>query len=157
MINRFSAALAALSLVACGPPPDYVTQRGVSIYSQGVQWDFSLVEEQESWFVERLDPLSNGYRRDLTEKAMRDVVVYLYTDKIPCGSSSPTGYCNGVESYGTLHVRDMGCVFNSAYTHEMMHWFQERIHDYIDTKHGEQNIWPIADGAPRNCPTGEQP
>jgi len=142
-----------LLLTGCslGPTPDLVSSHGVSFFWKGSSWSLEQINEQENWFIDQLDPLSNGYKRFDTQPDMRNVVVYVYGDKIPCGRSSQTGFCNGLQDYNILYVRDMGCVFNSAYTHELMHWFQQSLKSYTDYDHGEQNIWPIADGAPHGC------
>lgn len=141
-----------LSACAPGLVPDIVTEKGVSIFFRGsTTWEKVDVDEQEAWFVARLDRVSNGYRSWDVDRSLAKVEVDLYDDKIECGRASPTGYCNGLQNYNVLLIRNMGCVFNSAYTHELMHWLQQDIKNYTDYNHEEQNIWPIADGAPRGC------
>lgn len=150
LVAVLATQLGALS--SCGPRPDLVSDKGVSFFFiDGEGWPKPDIDEQESWFVARLDPLSNGYHYWDVEREMRVVEVDVYKDPIPCGKSSPTGLCEGLQYDNVLQVHNKGCVFNSAYTHELMHWLQESIKGYTDYDHGEQNIWPIADGAPHGC------
>lgn len=144
----FFAVLAAC--LGCSDNADFVSQHGVRFfYQKGANgWNETQINSQESHFLDKLREA--GIYPD-AEKALAEATAYIYPDKIPCGSSSPTGYCNGLQDYSNVHVRDMGCPYNSAYTHELAHWVQQvaGINDY---SHTESILWNIADSAPEKCP-----
>lgn len=142
-----------LAMVACGPPADIVSVHGVSVFfiEDGISWTEESVNEQEVWFVGRLTELPGYDRREVLD-SLEKISVHVFRDPIPCGSSSPTGLCNGRQRGSLLEVRDMGCVSASAYTHEILHRLQADIRHRQDYDHSEPNVWPIADGAPRSCP-----
>ncbi len=85
-------------------------------------------------------------------KTVSQVQVYVYAEKIPCGASSPSGYCNGLQDYNRLHVVQRTCPFNSALTHEITHWIQQSLEHQDDYNHVDTGLWAIGDGSPRPCP-----
>lgn len=143
------ALLLPLVLVGCGPAapqPDYRSSNGVGYFWEGSSFEPSLIEEQENWFLPQLPDL--GVSLEKSMHTLSYAQVHLYPDKIPCGPSSPSGFCNGLEDGTRLLVRNMGCPFNSALTHEMGHLIQPKY----DPSHEDVAFWKVADGAPRSCP-----
>lgn len=137
-------ALIALLATGCRAPPDIVTTRGVQIFFKepGITWTKSQANAQDDWLVDNLAALrGHGYDRFDVNMAMNLVYVYVYTGPIPCGSSSPSGFCNGFQDHNVLYVRGMDCVYSSAYSHEIMHWLQERIRKMNDYDHVEADVW----------------
>lgn len=142
----------AVALAGC-PSPDITSKHGVALFFQSpdITWTEADVNEQEKWFVESLAQ-SPRYPRERVAEALSRMEAHVYLDPIECGASSPTGLCNGLQLGNRILVRSMGCVFQSAYTHEALHWLQGAIHNEIDYNHAEPTVWLIADGAPRGCP-----
>ena len=135
---------------ACIPEPDYRSEAGVSYFWETSSWEsqIDLIEEQEGWF---LSQLPGRIPKHVVEEHISHVRVILYGDPIPCGH--PNG-CNGEQKGWTLLVRNMGCPFNSAVTHEMMHLFVSHAFQARgDPEHARKELWQIADGQPRACPT----
>lgn len=130
-----------------GPVPDLVSEHGVSFFWRGAQWTPEDIAEQENWFLENVP--GDRYPQNKVLEAMSWAEVYLTPDPIPC-QGSRTGFCNGLQDYERLHVRDLGCPFNSAYTHELGHWLQQ-ILNRDDYQHLEKDFWEVADGRPRSC------
>ena len=134
-----------LLLAACGPPPDYVSNRGISYYWQGASWDTNLIEEQEDWLFTRLPP-------DLADKPVESelghVRVLVYPDMLRCSS----GDCWGRQDYSVLHVTARDCPFNSALSHEIGHWMQFFFLKKTEYLHESTNYWYIVDSSPRECP-----
>lgn len=128
---------------------DYISQSGVRIIYKdtSIQWQPEHIDRQELHFLQKLNEA--GLYPDAA-KAMGMATAYIYPDKFPC-SSSPTGYCNGAQNYTNILVRDMGCPYNSAYTHELAHLVQQYagVNDY---GHTELALWVVADSAPETCP-----
>lgn len=135
---------------ACSNSADFVSQHGVRLfYQKGAnRWDEAQVNNQELYFLDKLKKAGIYLEAD---KALAEAAAYIYPDKIACGSSSPTGYCNGLQDYSSVHVRDMGCPYNSAYTHELAHWVQQAA-GVSDYSHTESMLWNIANSAPEKCP-----
>ena len=146
-------ALLLILLCSCGPRATLVSAKGTQIFFKDpdVSWTQETVDEQESWFVDRLDLLGTRYTRQDVEKTLKTLEADVYTQPIQCGSASKTGLCNGLQNYNVLLVRDMGCVASSAYTHEMLHWLQQSLHHETDYDHTEPDVWSIADGSPHGC------
>lgn len=128
--------------------PDHVTGSGVQIIykSDKTWWKPEQIDKQELHLLNGLKEA--GLYPDAAE-ALSQVTAYIYPDKMPC-PSSPTGYCNGLQDYTNIYVRDMGCPYNSAYTHELAHWIQQAagVDDY---NHEEKALWEIADSSPKKC------
>lgn len=144
------AATGCATLLAGELHADFTAQSGAAYYWRGSQFAPALVEEQEAWFLAKLAALH--YPPATVATAMRAARIRVYPDKIACSDASPTGYCNGVQSQEQLQVRNMGCPFSSALTHEEAHWIREAVLGDPDSEHKDAALWAIADGAPRACP-----
>jgi hypothetical protein len=150
MDRYLSLLYAAVALLACGgPPPDYRSSSGVSYHWHGGSWDTTLIEEQETWFEGKI---STRFDPTRTMQVLGSTRVWVYGDRIPCGASSPSGYCNGLDYDYDLEVVQRHCPFDAALTHEMTHVIREVLEGDPDYDHLETELWQIADGAPRPCP-----
>lgn len=136
----------------CRAPPDIASKHGASIYfrSPAVTWTKGEVDEQEDWFIERLS-VNPKYPQKTILGALSRVEALVHMDPIECGTLSPTGLCNGLQSGPRLEVRAFSCVFQSAYTHEVFHWLQQQSYGDPDLYHTETSAWAVADSSPRTC------
>ena len=103
-----------------GPPPTYVSTHGVPYFeSSPNEWHRAEIETQESAFIANA---SMG----LNPPGVVDAVAHTWgvnvVDAAFACSGSPTGRCNGQELNGELEVVNLGCPYNSALAHEMLHW-----------------------------------
>lgn len=147
-MKRF-ALLVSFALLSACEDADHISQSGVRIMYRNpeIHWQPEQIDKQELYFLQRL--AEAGLYPDAAE-ALKMATAYIYPDKIPCPSSA-TGYCNGFQDYTNIHVRDMGCPYNSAYTHELGHLVQQHA-GITDYNHEEKAFWDIADSAPETCP-----
>lgn len=144
---RKLVCLFLLGHVGCGENPDYTSRHGVRIFYQDENnwWEPYQVDAQESFL---LDQLKQANLHPHAEEAISFVTAYVFPDKIRCNGS--TGYCNGLQDYTNIYVRNMGCPYNTAYAHELAHWIQQMAGIY-DYNHTEKALWEIADSAPAEC------
>jgi len=137
----------ALLLAACSPPPDYVSSYGTEYYFQpGVHWDGWQIEAQESAFIGQLSAITK-YNQAL--KALPWVHVLVYPDTMHC-SWVEGGSCEGFQDGVALYVHGK-CPFESALTHEEMHWIQQYTDGGYDPSHLEPKVWAIADQPAGRC------
>lgn len=146
---RSLVVAAALALIGCGPAPDWTSSNGTRYYDAS-RWDPVQIQAQEDWFLAQVLELP-GYNPKSVMQAMSEAEVQVWAEPIPCGPASKSGLCNGLQDYHRLHVRDLGCPFNSALTHEMAHWIQQ-VQGRDDYAHAEKELWAIADGRAGSCP-----
>lgn len=148
---RLVALLSSITLLGCitHPPPDYESSNGVKYFWKGAEWDTQQIEQQEDFFLENLFNLNRFSSKKVME-TLSHIHVDLYADPIPC-SGSPTGKCNGQQINYLLQVRDVGCPFNSALTHEMTHAIQAFVGRTEDYYHKDVELWKVADTGAAPC------
>jgi hypothetical protein len=143
--------LFSLFLAACGPPPTFITQYDpYYLNSTDIKWTAEQAKAQELYLVRNL--MSLGYDYNEVVKNLTKASVYVYDHPVDCPGSSPSNLCNGLEYGAMLMVRDMGCPYNSAVSHEQAHWLRGQIKGDADFYHLDTALWTIADSSDKRCP-----
>lgn len=146
----FDVLVCMVILAACGREADYKSKAGARYYLQGARWKPEDIEAQEKHLLAGLvDGL--GFDRVRAASGMERLSVYVMPDRFAC-SASASGYCNGEELEAMLMVRDMGCPFNSALSHETAHWLLQWSTGSADGSHSMGPLWSLADSAAGVCP-----
>ncbi len=147
----------ALALSACGGGgidlrATYVSTHGVPYYeSSPNEWHRDQIETQENAFILNASASSAMSRISITA-ALADInAVNVVDAPFACGGS-PSGRCNGQEIGWDLEVTNLGCPFNSALAHEMLHWTFEYTgyHPDGDTNHRDP-LWKTVDVPAGSC------
>jgi hypothetical protein len=131
------------------PHPDFVSEAGIRFYFYTELWNPEDIKRQEQWFVEELSK-NDQYPIKKIKEALVGVEVYVYADPVKCSISS-TGLCNGVQNLWFIYLHNTGSVCNSAFSHELLHFLQYRLHSNVDYEHKETELWIIADGHYPDC------
>lgn len=130
-----------LVVAACEPPPDFVTRHGVAFHLGGS--DFIAREHAEALEAELLAALDDALApRDQTEACVgRTTVIVNAAGPFPC-TADPSLTCAGEQQGALLTLAATDCPYASAYTHELLHWLQQCLHNVTDYAH-EAPQWRI--------------
>lgn len=138
-----------LSGCVSGIPPDYISSNGVEYYLHDAGWDPKDIELQENFFLNNISQVP-GYSKSKLD--ISQVWVEVKPDAFIC--TEQRILCNGTSDVylrQELYIRNMGCPFNSATSHEMAHYLQYFIFNINDYNHTDFNIWSIADLPAGTC------
>ncbi|GAC1590889.1 MAG: hypothetical protein NVS3B25_09770 [Hymenobacter sp.] len=127
-------------LVGCvGPPPDYISKRGVSVYLNGVDAGLSpaISDAMETGLVDLL--VSNGWKEAQVNGALSQGSIFMVDAPFPCVYEGRQVKCAGVTDpihlMVTLAKDPAGCAGHTAYRHELLHLLQAGIEHYVDYEH----------------------
>jgi len=152
--------LVLLLLVGCQPDntnlPDMVSKHGAKIWfnkDYTSSWTIEQVNAQEDFYLDGIASLNDArFTPSNIAATMSSVEATIFGGPWAC-SNSPTGLCNGQEYRNIIYIRDMGCPYASAYTHEMLHWLLEWRTGNTDYYHTLKKFWAVADAHAAQCPS----
>lgn len=143
--------LAACLLFTTGCGPDFVSKHGARVYlvDPNLSWTKEQIDAREDEFLQELRTAGRHDYAAMVLVGMNDSVVEVYAEQWQC--SGWPGLCNGEQNLAVFKVWDQGCVRASSYTHELLHWTQQRFLLPVDILHSERSIWSIAESRPGQC------
>lgn len=139
--------LPLVPLIGCepGPMPDFVTERGVFVYTRGyTSFTKEVADEMDAYIVAHVPD---------AEECLRLMSATIFSLEELAARYPRAKPSAGFQYDNHIHVAEIGpCPWNSAYVHEAAHWLQQCQRGVYDINHTvEPDLWRIVSSRPQEC------